>query len=343
LKPEDLRRYSIKTYSELYEYIDKRLRSVSIPRTSRKDKLFAFKQLMLVKLETVYNILSSEVSNVISLLNDINRMHSFYKDVFKLETNTDIDVLKKIMTGILRNAKRIYSEYRDLIKNSDDPAEIKQYFRQSVGRLLSLYKRRDRLFSSVKKGLIELCKLPDVSGDFNVIISGMPQVGKSTLLSKLTRAKPEISPFPFTTKTVITGHIIVEPYGRITIIDTPGLLDRPLEERNIIEMKAILAIKHLADMILYVFDVNPHSYYMFDEQLKVFESIRREMSGVEFMVLINKIDITPGDRLAWVVDYLEKNYGLKPLPVSAMRGDNIDKLRAFIIEKFMEKIQHHLQ
>ncbi|MCD6195485.1 MAG: 50S ribosome-binding GTPase, partial [Staphylothermus sp.] len=154
-----------------------------------------------------------------------------------------------------------------------------------------------------------------------------------------TNAKPEISPFPFTTKTIIAGHINVDPYGKIVLIDTPGLLDRPLEEKKPIEYKAVLALKHLSDIVLYMFDINPNSYYTIDQQLNVYISIKKLLGDKEIIPVVNKIDITPNNLLLERINFLEKTIGRKPLPISAEKGINLEKLRKILIDKLMEKNQ----
>ncbi len=54
---------------------------------------------------------------------------------------------------------------------------------------------------------------------------GYPNAGKSTLLSKLTRAHPKIAPYPFTTLTPNVGLTDFDDYTRVTIADIPGLIE----------------------------------------------------------------------------------------------------------------------
>ncbi|MET1159691.1 MAG: GTPase [Thermoprotei archaeon] len=342
MKPDVLRQYYIKTYEELFRVIDHRLRTASIPLPSKRRKpILVLRNILLAKLGTVYNIIISEVNRIIEALNTVNNMQDFYKEIFKLETGKKPDELLPVFRKILRNANKIYREYHDLVKNSTEKKDMIKYFRSGIGRLLSLYKRKRRVIESIKKALTELSKLPDVTGDYTVIIAGVPQVGKSTLISKLTRAKPEISPFPFTTKTVIVGHINVEPHGKITLVDTPGILDRPVNEKNPIELKAVLAIRYLADTVLYLFDVNPQSYYSFEEQVNVFKSVIKWLGEREIIPIINKVDITPEEVLKEKSEFIEREYGVKPLYISSLKGYNIDRLREILINKFMEKTLRH--
>ena len=63
-----------------------------------------------------------------------------------------------------------------------------------------------------------------------------PNVGKSSFMNKVTRADVEVQPYAFTTKSLFVGHMDYK-YLRWQVIDTPGILDHSLEERNTIEMQ----------------------------------------------------------------------------------------------------------
>lgn len=58
-----------------------------------------------------------------------------------------------------------------------------------------------------------------------------PQVGKSSFINKVSNANVEVQPYAFTTKSLFIGHLDYK-YMRWQVIDTPGILDHPLEERN---------------------------------------------------------------------------------------------------------------
>lgn len=58
------------------------------------------------------------------------------------------------------------------------------------------------------------------------------------------------------------------------VVDTPGILDHPLEERNTIEMQAITALAHLRAAVLYVMDVSEQCGHTLLQQLELFNNIR---------------------------------------------------------------------
>ncbi len=342
MKPENLRKYYIRTYEELYRYVNERMRKASIPpppRIRTRDRLVELRNALLVKLGVTYNIISGELDKLAEALRVISNMHRFYRELFVARVGRDPGDLSRRFRILRTTATKIYNEYRQEVKTGLTGGEVVRAFKAGIGRLLSIYRRNEQLIRAVKEALIELSRLPDITGDLVVIIAGMPQVGKSTLLRKLTRAKPEISPYPFTTKTIIAGHMIMEPYGRITLIDTPGILDRPLKYRNPIEYKAILAIKYLADITLYLFDANPQSYYSLEQQLRVYRDVQSILEDREIIVIINKIDITPENILGEAVEKIVAETGRKPLLLSAEKGYNLDKLREILIEKLVEKAQ----
>lgn len=60
----------------------------------------------------------------------------------------------------------------------------------------------------------------------------------------------------------------------LQVVDTPGILDHPLEERNTIEMQAITALAHLRAAVLYVMDVSEQCGHTLSQQLELFNNIR---------------------------------------------------------------------
>ena len=110
------------------------------------------------------------------------------------------------------------------------------------------------------------------------------------------------------------------------MIDTPGLLDRDLSDRNEFELRGILALKHLSDLIVFMFDPSESCGYSMEDQEHLFKAIKKEFSSVPIIEVENKTDMvkTKSDRMK----------------LSAITGDGVPKLVDAIIA--LLKPQQHL-
>lgn len=137
-----------------------------------------------------------------------------------------------------------------------------------------------------------LGRLPSIDPNTRtLVICGYPNVGKSSFLRSVTRADVDVQPYAFTTKSLFVGHFDYK-YLRFQAIDTPGILDHPLEEMNTIEMQSITAIAHLRSAILYFMDLSEQCGYSVADQIHLFHSIKPLFANKLVFVVINKIDIT---------------------------------------------------
>ena len=116
-------------------------------------------------------------------------------------------------------------------------------------------------------------------------------MGKSSFLKSITRADVDVQPYAFTTKSLFVGHFDYK-YLRFQAIDTPGILDHPLEEMNTIEMQSITAIAHLRSAILYFMDLSEQCGYSVSAQISLFNSIKPLFANKLVCIVINKTDIT---------------------------------------------------
>ena len=129
-----------------------------------------------------------------------------------------------------------------------------------------------------------------------LIVAGYPNVGKSSFVNKVTRADVDVQPYAFTTKSLFVGHMDYK-YLRWQVIDTPGVLDKPLEERNTIEMQSITALAHLQCCVLYVVDISEQCGYSIAQQVALFESIKPLFQSKPLVVAVNKVDVRKPEEL----------------------------------------------
>lgn len=137
-----------------------------------------------------------------------------------------------------------------------------------------------------------LGRLPSIDPNTRtLVICGYPNVGKSSFLKSISRADVDVQPYAFTTKSLFAGHFDYK-YLRFQAVDTPGILDHPLEEMTTIEMQSITAIAHLRAAILYFMDLSEQCGYSVKAQCALFKSIKPLFANKICFIVINKIDVT---------------------------------------------------
>lgn len=137
-----------------------------------------------------------------------------------------------------------------------------------------------------------LGRLPSIDPNTRtLVICGYPNVGKSSFLKSISRADVDVQPYAFTTKSLFAGHFDYK-YLRFQAVDTPGVLDHPLEEMTTIEMQSITAIAHLRAAILYFMDLSEQCGYSVKAQCALFRSIKPLFAKKICFIVINKIDVT---------------------------------------------------
>ena len=268
--------------------------------------------------------LKRQLDTIITAYPSINNLPAFYQEI--IQTVVSVDELKHAIGAVhwaMDKIDEFTTEYGHLIGDCHDLTKINALRRAYYGRCASTLKR-------VKKELayLEVCRkafkdLPSLKTSMpTVVIAGVPNVGKSTLLHALTGAKPEIKPYPFTTKHLMLGYATIGEQ-ELQFIDTPGLLDRPQHKRNTIEARAALAVKHLANVVLFVIDPTGHCGFSMDEQLRLLKDIQEDFN-TPIIVLINKADVG--------VEYekFELPKKLVALRISAKNKQGIDEALAAI-------------
>ncbi|MBI0584354.1 MAG: 50S ribosome-binding GTPase [Methanomassiliicoccus sp.] len=172
--------------------------------------------------------------------------------------------------------------------NIDEVAKITKAF---YGRFSSVINRVEPDLLFCQKARDHLRQLPAVDTTVQtVVIAGYPNVGKSQLVERISTAKPTIAPYPFTTKGIIIGHV-KSGWRTYQVIDTPGLLDRELEKRNAIELQAILALRYLADIIVFIIDPSETCGYTIDRQLALLDSVKQNFPDIPLLEVESKSDL----------------------------------------------------
>jgi len=161
-----------------------------------------------------------------------------------------------------------------------------------------------------------------------VAVIGRPNVGKSTLVNRLVGQKLSIvSPRPQTTWHRILG-IRNLPGAQLLFVDTPGIHQSDAAF-NLGLVRAAVAALHDADAVLWVVDAtapdNP------DDTL-IREELTRTPPGKPVLLVLNKVDRVAKPKLLPMIATWKERYPFSEIvPVSALAGDNLDRLEALLV------------
>ncbi|MDP2845788.1 MAG: NOG1 family protein, partial [Candidatus Methanoperedens sp.] len=219
---------------------------------------------------------------------DSPKMPPFYLEL--AEILVGVEEMKMNLASVQWAGNKIHElarTYVGMMRNADDAKVVRK---QAFGRISSIVDSIDGNLRFLNDARNKLRKLPAIDDSPALVIAGYPNVGKSSFVALVSSAKPEIAPYPFTTKGLAVGHFTRNDI-RYQVIDTPGLLDRPLEERNEIELQAISALKHVGKVILYIIDPSETCGYTLEKQMHLLGEIRKEFA-VPVLVVANKTDIS---------------------------------------------------
>ncbi|MBC8494786.1 50S ribosome-binding GTPase [archaeon] len=257
------------------------------------DRFSKSKVLEFEKIETVNDVLTSKLAKIIISFPNFDNLVEFYTEL--VSTLIDYKELKKSL-GALNWAKKKIPEFsrqfKTSIRKTQDLQSIRRYGKEYYGRISSVMRQIRSNLEFLEETRKIMRNFPTIKEMFTVAIAGFPNVGKSTLLSKLTTSKPDIQSYAFTTTTLNVGYI-KENTVKIQFIDTPGTLNR-ISKMNEIEQIAYLAIKYCANMIIYVYDLSEH--YTLKDQEQLLENLKEFDKPI--VLYLSKTDILDKKKVA---------------------------------------------
>lgn len=222
----------------------------------------------------------------------LDDVHPFYADLMNVLYDKDHYKLALGQINIAKNlVDNVAKDYVRLMKYGDSLYRCKQLKRAALGRMCTIIKRQKQSLEYLEQVRQHLSRLPTIDPNTRtLLLCGYPNVGKSSFINKVTRADVEVQPYAFTTKSLFVGHMDYK-YLRWQVVDTPGILDHPLEERNTIEMQAITALAHLRAAVLYIMDVSEQCGHNVEEQMELFRNIKPLFANKPLIIVVNKCDV----------------------------------------------------
>jgi GTP-binding protein len=175
---------------------------------------------------------------------------------------------------------------------------------------------------------LELKLLADVG------VVGQPNVGKSTLLAKLSSARPKIADYPFTTLSPNLGMVQLNGNRSFVLADIPGLIEGAHRGKGL----GLQFLKHIqrTKVLLYLLDVTSpdikSDYEALKNELKLFDPQLLKRPGV---VAINKIDLSPKEKRKKITKFKDGQNNI--CHISALTGEGLKNLLAILSSELEEK------
>lgn len=292
-----------------------KVRGSNIPRHQKSKKTEE------ARIKTACQVTQETFNNIIEKVPRMEDLHMFYQDY--IDVVVGVDQFKKSL-GALKWASELIAKFENQyvfkIRRSS-PENASNVRKEAFGRLASVVYRIEDELNFLDFAKQKLRNMPTIDFEATTaVIAGFPNVGKSTLLRQLTSAEPKVADYPFTTTGIQIGHIEHRwmPYQ---FIDTPGLLDRPVDDMNEIELNAMVALEHLADLVFYIFDASETSGYPLESQMSLYNGIKN-IFNTPIQCVFNKMDLVEDtEHVDKFIEQLED-----PIKLSAVEGIGVSKL-----------------
>ncbi|KAF7683114.1 Nucleolar GTP-binding protein 1 [Astathelohania contejeani] len=245
------------------------------------------------KIKFAANEFQDRLSRIINSFPILEDIHPFYADLFNVLYDRDHYKMALGHINVVRNTiKNIGDEYIRLLKYGDTLYRCKQLKRAGLGKMATAAKKLTPTLEYLEQVRQHMSRVPSIDPSARtLLICGFPNVGKSSFMNKISRAQVDVQPYAFTTKSLFVGHFDYA-YLRFQVIDTPGILDHPIEERNLIEMQSITALAHLRATVLYFFDLSENCGFPVADQIALLVSLEPLLVN-QILLVFSKCDLKP--------------------------------------------------
>lgn len=301
------------------DLLDKALGRASKATAKGRDYEERTRNLAIAKVQVAGHTIESTLESYVKGFPTLDKLPPFYRDL--VDVLVDRGKLKKHLGAVDWAAEKCADVTREYARKMGRAPlkEIPGLRREVVGRLSSIVNQVAKDLDALVEARIALRRLPTIDPELpTIVVAGYPNVGKSAFVATISTGKPKVAEYPFTTQGVTIGHF-ERDHRRYQVIDTPGLLDRPMEKRNRIERQAIAALSHVADVVLFLLDPSETCGFPLDAQTRLLESVQETFPDVPVLVAENKTDLV-------------RTETVRP-HVSALTGEGVVEVVDLLLEK----------
>uniref|UniRef100_A0A8C3UMA7 Mitochondrial ribosome associated GTPase 2 n=1 Tax=Catharus ustulatus TaxID=91951 RepID=A0A8C3UMA7_CATUS len=180
---------------------------------------------------------------------------------------------------------------------------------------LSNENRAPKLFTPGEPGQERVLHLELKTTAHAGLVSGLSNAGKSSLLRAISRAKPAVAAYPFTTLNPHVGIVHYQDYEQVAVADIPGLIRGAHQNRGL----GTAFLKHIerCRFLLYVLDLSvPQPWIQLQDLKHELEAYEKGLSERPCVVIGNKVDLA------------------QVIALSALTGDNLEELLLHLRELY---------
>ena len=334
--------YHVPNSKELLDIAFKRAMKSSAQVSKNAPILLKAKKKESKRIKVAIEELLDRIMTIIKRVPMIEELPDFYKELASLLV--DVDVLKLTLgklNGILPVLRKLQREHSKKLSQIETPKDADRIRRAAFGRISSVINKQNPNLEYLNKIRGRLKEIPSLDYTLrSIVVAGYPNVGKSSFVKQIsTNKRIEVKEYPFTTKKLIMGHMRIEKrYSQVKLqfLDTPGILDRPMSKRNNIELQAILALRLISDLIIFMFDPTPACGYSIDSQLDLYHEIKNNFTKegkIEIVIVFNKMDLASSEE----IESLRKRLNVEEKDcflINALSGENLDLLKELLIKRY---------
>ncbi|MDP7320246.1 MAG: GTPase ObgE [Bacteriovoracaceae bacterium] len=177
----------------------------------------------------------------------------------------------------------------------------------------------------------------------DIALVGLPNAGKSTLISSISAAKPKIADYPFTTLEPNLGVVKIGEES-LVVADIPGLIEDAAEGKGL----GIQFLKHIERTSSLVHLIDCSMLLEPYEAIEMYATVRGELlkykEAVAYkpeIVCLTKIDAMSEEEIAKFQKEMENHTDKKVLPISSVSGRNLDLLKTLMLKTKKTKNEDH--
>lgn len=329
--------FDVPTIMNPKEILDKAFSRANKVQISDPNYRFRIQKLNMRKLSSASSTINATLEKYVKAFPSFNNIPPFYMSLIDLMFSLD-NVKRSLgrIDGARKEILKISTKTSRQIQRTSKPDYMAMKLKEGYGRISSLVYNLEgdlAFLAEVREGFKKLPSIPTKHP--TAVIAGFPNVGKSQIIKEISTAAPKVASYPFTTQELNVGYF-ESGRTKYQLVDTPGLLDRPFEERNDIEKQGILALTLLTNVCVYVIDPTEHCGFALKPQMELLQALKKSVPNMDFIIVVNKIDIDlPSDENTTFLDSEIKRHGKRILSVvrtSAKDGTGLDEMKEEVVK-----------